>query len=613
MSSEVTLQIPKTFRENLEWRRNMLLRAQYDSEFQARCKELFHRDPLFAFNGFFYTYDPRKKPYHHRPFITYDYEDELILGLAVAIKGGSDLAVEKSRDMGITWTVLLVFLWFWDDPAGGSDFLAGSRKEDYVDKQGDPRTHFAKLRYAFYRLPKWLQPAKFNRRKNDNFMKLVNPDTGAAITGESNNANFSTQGRYSAIFYDEFAKWEGTDESAWTAGGDASPCRIPVSTPFGAGGQYYGVVTGGRTRVLRYHWTRHPEKSLGLYCVWPPPNEDEIGTLGSRWQPEEVLRSPWYDRECERRTPSEIAQELDIDYLGAGNPVFEGKAWKYLMTLHKQALEPQIWYKLNLEELTATRLGEEPIDHEGFLGILKAYDPKFSYVLGADIVEGKERGDYLVIKIYNRETKSVDATYFSRLDEVMASRTIVIIANLYSPQPFSYEAPWTAIETIGPGLATFDLVDALGLQNLFMMPNYDSTSGSVSHMKGWRTSTPSRNELIAGIRKHLIDRAGALDKRCVGELMTFVRTKTGKAEAKAGCHDDEVFCLGICIQADEIAPYEGRTEAVKKELREAALNVIEAPDLKEPSILEICAIQAMKKHDAFLEEKRFFDDDLEAW
>ncbi len=588
-----------------------MTKCKNDPLYKKKTIELFHRDPLFAFNAFFYTYDTRKRPLHFIPFATWDYEDEMILELVNSIEGREDCLIEKSRDMGVTWTVLEVFQWFWLKPGGGYDFLCGSRKEDYVDKQGDPRTHFAKLRFNLYKLPKWLMPRNFKPRRDDNYMKLVNYDTGAAITGESNNANFSTQGRYSAILFDEFAKWESTDESAWTAAGDASPSRIPVSTPFGAGGQYYNLATGGKTKRLRYHWSRHPEKGAGLSCIWPPKNDvdrEELEREG-KWKPLETLSSPWYEKELDRRGPLEIAQELDIDYLGSGNPIFDGKAWRNLMFYHEAGLAPVKWMSLDIEGLVAREV-PKPLDNEGFLVIFANYRKDFQYVIGADVVEGVEGGDYAVIKVLNRETKDVDATYFSPVDEVTLARICYIISKTFEGN----EAPWLAIETNGPGLATFDKADELGIENLFMMPKYDTAKGGVSFKKGWRTGVDSRNMLIAGVRLYLIERAGKIDDRLVGECMTFVRNRFGKAIAKSGCHDDEIFAFGIALQVDQIVPYEPR--AAPLVLRADGLPVgvhdpAKANKVEELSMEELCAVQAMAKRGMMEGERDFWETKAE--
>ncbi|MHA2066619.1 MAG: hypothetical protein ACXABY_19780, partial [Candidatus Thorarchaeota archaeon] len=355
---------PKEYRENLAWRREMILRASKDYEYRDKVKQLFFRDPIFAFNGFFYTLDIRKRPFQCQPFCTYPFQDDAILELVEAINNASglhteDVLWEKSRDMGASWMILLVFQWFWLNPEKPADFLLGSRVQDYVDRIGDPRTLFHKLRYNLDKLPYWLLPAGFNKRLHDNFLKLENPESGSTLTGESNNPNYSTGGRYTAILFDEFAKWEATDTAAWTSGGDATPCRVANSTPFGAAGKYYELATDGKTRKITMHWSLHPEKREGLYCVYPKLEDaddiiDEYHWVG--------LRSPWYDRECLRRTELEIAQELDIDYIGAGSPIFDGRAGKRIGTLIRSAREAT-YSKVPEEEIRLSPV-PNPNDYE---------------------------------------------------------------------------------------------------------------------------------------------------------------------------------------------------------------------------------------------------------
>jgi len=589
---------PKDYRSNLAWRREILLKAQSDLIYRAKVKELFHRDVIFAFNAFFYTLDVRRRPFHHQPFCTYLYQDDSILKLVASIQEGKDLPIEKSRDMGASWMVILVFFWFWLDPKGGADFLLGSRIEDYVDKKGDMRTLLEKARYALYRLPMWLRPKGFNKKVHDNFMKLSNPESGATITGESNNKNFSTGGRYLAILFDEFAKWEQTDVSAWTAAGDATPSRIPVSTPFGVGGKYYDVVTGGINKI-RLHWSLHPIKGAEAYCLWPRADKDIEADDG---RPEYWTRSPWYDRECLRRTDDEIAQELDISYLGAGSPVFKGKQARRIQRMINAKKVPYGWREIDLGKMELREI-EEPRDEEGILLLWEKLDEDKDYTLGVDVVEGLESGDFAICKILNRNTKSVAASYFSRIDEVQLARVIAILAKCFGANDYS----WVGIETNGPGLATFDLcVENYDLNNLFMMPQYDTTRGAISYKKGWRTTTSSRAILVSGIKEWLLEEIGWADPRCCRELQSFIYSKNAKPEAKSGSHDDEVIALGIAFQIDAMAP--GRSELPKEEkvdVREQAFNITRIEEA-EPSLEERCMLSLLAKKN-FDEEVIFYN------
>jgi len=583
------LAFPKDPRENLAWRREILLRAKRDLTYRAKVKELFHRDVLFAFNAFFFTLDVRKRPLHHQPFCTYPYQDEAILELVRCINEKEDLPIEKSRDMGISWIVICTFLWFWLDPKGGTDFLLGSRIEDYVDKKGDMRTLMQKARYALYKLPQWLRPEGFSPKKHDNFMKLSNPQTGASITGESNNANFSTGGRYAAILYDEFAKWEGTDRSAWTAGGDATPCRVAVSTAFGAAGQFYELVTSGRKK-LRLHWSLHPEKANGLYCVWPKPDEaeevvDSAHPVG--------LRSPWYDKECGRRSALEVAQELDMDYIGAGAPVFDGRAGKRIATLLRSAKEPLYIYRADLEKKCLLLSRIVPENLENCLAVWEGPQSERSYAIACDVAEGKEHGDYSVIKVMCRETKSCVASYFSHYDETYVALMLKLVWDFYTVDE---RAPWWAVETTGLGLTIFDqCVEIHDMTNAFMMQKYDTTANTVTYRKGWWTSSSSKNVLIGDLKSWLVEGRGWVDPRCVRELTTFVRDKNGKPKAKEGCHDDEVMCWGIAIQVDLACPEEEFGVSVQPTLTEELYQPVTVfPLRKDPTTEERCFAQALE-------------------
>lgn len=279
---------PSDFTENARYRVNMLMKIQTNEELKRRVHALAKRDILFWINTFVFTYNPRKTP-SSMPFVTYKYEDELILDLVDRVKNQKDLLIDKSRDMGVTWCVLLVFTWFWQFGAEGFDFLVGSRKEQYIDVVGNMDTLIEKIRFILRNQPKWMLPRGFDWKTHSNYMKIINPETKNTIVGEATNNNFSRGGRRRAIFFDEFAFWD-VDAAAWRASADSTNCRIVVSTPCGLNNHFAKLRFSNSIDVRTLHWKLHPEK-------------DE----------------KWYQAECIRRNndPVEIAQELDINYEGS--------------------------------------------------------------------------------------------------------------------------------------------------------------------------------------------------------------------------------------------------------------------------------------------------------
>lgn len=261
--AEVTVRIPN----------NIFTMEEFD---RART------DPVFFVTNFCKTYDPRVPP-HDLSFELYDFQREYIVWLVEHIEKGKDCFTEKSRDMGVSWMVLSVLLWFWLFKPG-SQILVGSRKEDLVDN-GTLDSLFGKLDYLIKLLP--FKPEEWDRRKCRTYMKLVHPTNKNVIKGESANKEFSRQGRYKAIFFDEGAFWDSID-TAWTAAGDAAECRILVTTPPKQPNFAKYLRNSGKVEVKSLHWRLHPLK-----------DED------------------WYAKQRERRTSEEIAQELDINWEGA--------------------------------------------------------------------------------------------------------------------------------------------------------------------------------------------------------------------------------------------------------------------------------------------------------
>lgn len=211
--------------------------AKRVQETLMEMKKQASEDPIYFIDTFVYIFNPKQKEVANGQirFKLFPFQKRLIRDMVYAIRNGEDLFVEKSREMGVSYTTLAVFMWFWlFEPA--SNFLIGSRKEDYVDNRRGGTTGnkeeslFGKLDYMISRLPVYLLPEGFNPDHHFNYMSLVNPENGNSISGESSNPNFSRGGRQKAILLDEFAFW-ADDGAVWGATADTTNCRIIVTTP----------------------------------------------------------------------------------------------------------------------------------------------------------------------------------------------------------------------------------------------------------------------------------------------------------------------------------------------------------------------------------------------
>lgn len=217
-------------------RLTLLEKAAGNQELQALHLELCRRDPVYWFNTFCWTTNPRED-YRDIPFNLYPFQEWCIAEWLNCIDNQIDVGVEKSRDMGATWMWILLFQYCWLFRPGYS-FHVGSKREDEVDDGliSPDSTIFGKWRYNFNKLPPWMRP-KFNDKR----LNIMNLDNNNSLTGESSNPAFGRSRRYRAILLDELAFWEA-GEAAYEGCADTTNCRIVISTPYGEANAFFRIM-----------------------------------------------------------------------------------------------------------------------------------------------------------------------------------------------------------------------------------------------------------------------------------------------------------------------------------------------------------------------------------
>lgn len=275
---------PPTIDERMEiWdscRRNI----QYREAIKKRCEA----DAAYLINAFGTTFDPRPEAqFPDLPFILFDFQVDYVRWLDDRLANSEDGIVEKSRDVGVSWVTVgwMVHKWLYRP---GFQGLIGSRKEDYVDN-GEKDSLFGKIEYFLENLPGWLLPKGFRFKDHRQRLKISNPENGNTIIGESANSNFSRAGRYAFVLFDEAAFWENLTES-WRAAGSSTRTRVAVSTA-------NGMNAFGRIRFDT------KEDGSPRYPVL---------TLHARNDPRKGPE--WIERERQRMTAEDFAQEIDISY-----------------------------------------------------------------------------------------------------------------------------------------------------------------------------------------------------------------------------------------------------------------------------------------------------------
>lgn len=231
------------------------------------------------------TFDPRNPEIGRPaniPFILFDHQRAWVDWFIERWKTGTNGITEKSRQMGVSWlsvAVAVSICVLYD----GINGCFGSRKEEYVDKSGDPKSLFYKARFFIASLPEEFR-AGWKRKTCSSHMLLRFPATNASLTGEAGD-NLGRGASLSFYIVDEAAFLPRPD-IVEPAISNATNCRIDISTPHGRNNPFAKKRFEGKISIFTFHWRDDPRRSE----EWYTKKRDEIGN------------------------PTIIAQELDLSY-----------------------------------------------------------------------------------------------------------------------------------------------------------------------------------------------------------------------------------------------------------------------------------------------------------
>ena len=260
--------------------------------------KLYYRDnPAQFISDFGITHDPKNVERGLPatiPFILFPRQREWVDEVVRHWKAQSPLLTEKTRQMGFSWlsmaTACTLCLFH-----NGMSIGFGSRKEEYVDRIGDPKSLFQKGREFMRGLPVEFRGG-WNIKDNAPHMRLTFPESGSSLTGEAgdNIGRGNTTGIY---FVDEAAFLERTHliEASLS---QTTNCRIDISTPNGMGNPFAQKRFGGKIDVFTFHWRDDPRKD-----------------------------DAWYAKQVENLDPVTIAAEIDINYSASVEGVLIPGAW----------------------------------------------------------------------------------------------------------------------------------------------------------------------------------------------------------------------------------------------------------------------------------------------
>lgn len=501
--------IPKNFRENLLYRRDLLRKCSKNLFNQDLIRSACKRDILFYINAFVWQYNPQHFGGEIGPFITWPMQDIAIKKILWCIEHRKDLRMAKSREMGASWMCLIVMDWLYQFH-GDKKFLMISRNKEAVDAVDDSDSLFWKIDFMHAHLPGWLKPDE--RRKKMAF-KLKGHYAG--ITGQASTEYSGSGGRAAAAFIDEFSKIFD-DFGLLNHLADTTQCCIFNFTHTGLDTAAYAICDRQKypnMEELRLHWSDHPEKNPGLYQY----NEEthKVDVIDKTYAYPEYfqfvmdgkLRSPWYDKECVRRGNESrwIAMNLDIDPKGSVSQFFDSMK---IAQLKREFCRPPLWEGDLEYDVTGKPVSF--IQRPGgtlklWINLRDGFPPPESYGAGGDIAAGSGATPSC-LSVFSRQTGEKVAEYANaHIEPIDLAPLAVALCRAF--RDTDGEGAAFAWEMQGPGKKFGDrVVTQLGYRNIYFHRREDTLLKKVTDTFGWFPSPDNKLRLLTEYRNGLYKR-----------------------------------------------------------------------------------------------------------
>ena len=297
---------PETLLKNLEKniydRAKLLAECEKNNDLKKYVYAMCKKDPVYFFEMFAWTdRNPTLIPERYGntvPFILFEYQKDFIRDAWAAIQmwrqpisertEPTDVFSEKSRQMWFSWSFAWLQLYWYMFHDLKSLYI--SKKADEVDKNGDIKSHFEKIRFMIRKLPEWLLPdwvEKNNWTECNKYMNISRKDWTWAIIWETANPNAWRWWTFAFVVFDEMAFMQYATAINMSISA-ATPCRFFNSTPNWEWNEYFKMRKLAVAWLVRYHkchWSEHP-----------------------------FYTKEWYEWKIKGMTKEQIAQELEIDY-----------------------------------------------------------------------------------------------------------------------------------------------------------------------------------------------------------------------------------------------------------------------------------------------------------
>ncbi len=441
------------------------------------------KDPNYFFKNYLKIQHPVRGLI---PFDTYEFQDDCVDQF---IDNRFNIVL-KSRQLGLSTLVAAYAVW-----------MAIFQREKNIliiaTKLSVAQNFIIKVKTMIRSLPKWLMIPEIVA----NNKQVIQFSHGSQIKAIPTSEDAGRSEALSLLIVDEAAFVRNFD-TIWTGiyptistGGRV----IILSTPNGAGGQYYRLYTQAEAglnefNAIRIPWDAHPERD-----------------------------QEWFDKTTANMSKRQIAQEYLCDFTTSGETFLDNESIEWM---RKCVVAP------------IAREGES-----NNVWIWKYPLTEHNYILSADVARGDSR-DYSTFHIIDANEGEVVAEYKGKI----RPDHFAVLINEYG---LKYNKALVCPENNSYGFATIlKLIDMRYPRVYYRRKTNTAYIGnyvppSTAETAGFNTNGKSRGTILAKLEEVLRNKQLAVySSRFYEELKVFT-WQSGKAQAKRGFNDDLVMSLAI--------------------------------------------------------------------
>ncbi len=183
----------------------------------------------------------------------------------------------------------------------------------------------------------------------------------------------------------------------------------------------------------------------------------------------------------------------------------------------------------------------KPIRTEGNWEIFKEPVVGRSYIIGADVAEGLEKGDNSVAQIIDPIGLEQVAKYRGKIEPELFAYELKLFG-------IKYNEALISVEVNNHGLTVLTVLKDI-YSNIFYRKIYDKEANQWTKKIGWQTSAKTKPFLVDNLSIAINGGLKINSLFTVDEHITFVINEDGTCSAQEGKLDDEVMSLGVANQA----------------------------------------------------------------